>query len=228
MIVDSNGMPIIKKDELDLLNIYNVQLTNYKNFKSVKERKNTILSLFNYDEELEKFWNDLLKYRSKFDGFLGVLAPDFSIHPNMNKLQIHMNTYKGHYIASFWQAMGLNVYGVPSWAYPDTYDICLSGYEQSGTFSISTIGVNDNRKIFLDGYNEMKNRLKPKLIILLGPIIEGMKGEFLHFDLEDTFNQVVIERKNRQLSFWNKPKHIIIDNNGTRYDWELMDRDIKG
>lgn len=39
MIVDSNGMPIIKKDKLDLLNIYNVQLTNYKNFNRLKKEK---------------------------------------------------------------------------------------------------------------------------------------------------------------------------------------------
>lgn len=81
---------------------------------------------------------------------------------------------------------------------PDTYDICLSGLERGSVVVISTIGCADYADVFLAGFNEMKARLDPPLIIVYGDMIKGMTGTFINFAYTDAFQQ---DRRYEQMRF---------------------------
>ena len=51
------------------------------------------------------------------------------------------------------------------------------------------MGCTDNTDIFMAGFDEMKKRLKPSLIIVYGKWLDGMSGRFIHYDYKDAFNK---------------------------------------
>lgn len=54
---------------------------------------------------------------------------------------------------------------------------------------ISTLGCHNNTEVFLKGFNEMKKRLTPSLIIVYGDMIEGMTGRFVNYKYSDAFSR---------------------------------------
>lgn len=216
MEVDSMNMPVIKAAKIENIRKKKVFLTNFKNLKSVQDRKNTIIDLFNYDDVLKSTWNDPLKYVAKFDGLLAVASPDFSVYPSMNKFELEHNIYKSRWVGALWQSMGITVIPTISWANSDTYDICFSGIEKGAIVIISTIGVTKNKKQFLEGFQEMKKRLEPSLIIVVGNLFDEMEGEFLHFSLTDTFNP---RKSYEQLTLFECTHYIKKEKGDVDYGW---------
>lgn len=217
MKLDENKMPIIRAAKIKDYRTNTIKLTNFKNIKSVKNRNTTIIDMFNYDDVLEAIWRDPLKYISKFEGFLAVASPDFSTYLNMNELEINHNVFKSRYTGSLWQCFGLdNVIATISWAHADTYDVCFSGIERGSAVIISTLGACKNKTAFIDGFNEMKKRLEPELIIVVGKLFDEMEGKFLHFALDETFTQ---NPKNEQLSLFHLSNYLEIRNGVRTYGW---------
>jgi len=186
--LDYNKMPIIKKFTIKDYERRKIQVTNFKNVKSIKEEDITIVDMFNYDYVLESLWNNPFKYVLRFQRYLAVASPDYSIYSTMNKFEIEHNVFKNRWVGATWQSLGVKVIPTISWCNPDTYDLCFSGIEPGGCVIISTLGVNDNLQVFLDGFNEMKKRIFPQLIVVIGKLINGMEGNFLLYRLTETFN----------------------------------------
>ena len=65
----------------------------------------------------------------------------------------------------------------------------ISGIEKGSIVIISTIGCQNNEKVFLMGFNELKRRINPPLIIVFGEMIEGMTGTFVNYKYSDSFNK---------------------------------------
>ena len=144
------------------------------------------MEFFSFDYILDALRNDPIKYISKFHDFYAICSPDFSIYPGMNIHMIKFNVYKSRWLGSFRQANGLKIIPTIGWSYPDTYDICFSGIEKGSAVIISTLGVSKNKKIFLDGFNEMKKRINPEIIIVVGKLFPEMQGNFLLYDYDET------------------------------------------
>ena len=70
---------------------------------------------------------------------------------------------------------------------PDTYDVVFGGVEKGSIVVISTLGCQNNAEVFLEGFNEMKKRIEPSLIIVYGDMIDGMTGRFVHFKYNEAF-----------------------------------------
>lgn len=205
MYEDDTGMPIIRRPKINNYNLEKIRLTNFKNLKSIKNREKTIIGMFNYDEVLEATWNDPLKYVAKFYSCLGVASPDFSVFTNMNENEIKHNIFKSRWIGSIWQSAGINVIPTITWAYENTYDVCFSGLEKNSIVIVSTIGTTDNKNVFLKGYEELKKRINPELVIVLGVLYPEMVGNFLVYSLDETFTQKV---KNEQLQLFETNNYV--------------------
>ena len=188
--LDNHRMPIIKKMKILEDDFKKIKVTNFSNLNSIVDRENTILDTFNYDNVLKRLWNDPLKYVAKFQGLFAVASPDFSVYPGMNPYEIEHNVFMSRWLGALWQSFGINVIPTISWADEDTYDVCFSGVEKSTIVIISTLGVDKNFDMFISGFNEMKKRIKPKLIIVVGKIYDEMEGEFLHFNQRKSFYQL--------------------------------------
>lgn len=98
-------------------------------------------------------------------------------------------TYMSRWLGKTWQNYGCTVYPTIGWALPDTYDLALSGVEKGSIVVISTLGCQNNPEIFLQGFNEMKRRIAPSLIIVYGDMIDGMTGRFVNFKYSDAFSK---------------------------------------
>ena len=144
--------------------------------------------MFTYDKTLDRLWNDPLKRIPLFSTCAAIATPDFSIYSSMNENDIRYNVYKNRWLGCTWQDYGCVVIPTIGWAKPDTFDICLSAVEKGSDIVISTIGCQEQKEDFLIGFNEMKKRIEPRIIIVYGKMIEGMTGTFLNFNYRDSFN----------------------------------------
>ena len=185
---DSRGVPFLKKDCFDAIDWNHVKFTTLCNRNTDPNKKNSIPLLFHYDYLLDRLWNDPLKYVVEFSEFLAVLSPDFSAYRNMDPWVIQMNIEKGLWFATTLQSYGIKVIPTITWADERTYDVCFSHFPKGGVVAISTVGVGNETSSFLRGFEEMKSRLSPSLILVRGKAIEGMSGKFIFIDFKETFN----------------------------------------
>ncbi len=189
-------MPIIKDIGLEDIDFDNLEATNYQNI-SVGD-KNKIAFGFGFDKILLKYWNHPLKYLVKVKQCGIIATPDYSVYPQMNIIEVAHNVYKNRWLGVLWQEAGATVVATMSWSEPYTYDICFSGVEKGAIVAISTIGAHSNVQMFLDGFNEMKKRICPRLIIVFGDMIQGMTGRFLNFKYEETLKKTGKQQKMKQ------------------------------
>ncbi len=191
---DSMKMPIVKAFPEEQFDFERLRFLNIQNISSKKSAKGCVAICFNYDNRLEKFWNDPLKYIPKLQKAAICCTPDYSIYPSMNYWQIAHNTFKNRWLGCLWQDYGITVISTISWANPDTYDICFSGVEQGSIVAISTLGCTDTSiDAFLNGYNNMMKRIKPSLVIVFGEFIEGLYGRLLIVKYEESFNNSSVD-----------------------------------
>jgi hypothetical protein len=214
--LDKFRMPIIKKIEIVGVKTKKIRVTNFNNLNSVLDKNITILDTFNYDAVLKRLWNDPLKYVAKFQGLMAVASPDFSIYPGMNPYEIEHNIFMSRWLGALWQSCGINVIPTISWAGKESYDVCFSGIEKGSIVIISTLGVDKNFDMFISGFNEMKKRIEPSLIIVVGKLYDKMEGDFLHYTLTDTFNQ---RKKYYQPSLFEFSNYVQRKDGNVYYGW---------
>lgn len=193
-------------------------MTNYqhRNSNKLENCENTMLSMFCFDNVLNSIWNNPLKDIVSFQKFKFVTTPDFSIYSNMNPNDIRQNVYENRWIGATYQSFGLRVSPIIQWADQSTYKYCFGAVEEGTVVTISTLGCMQSKKDFLDGFNKMKEIIKPRVIIVYGDMIEGMTGKFINFKYEDAF---VSTNKGTQLSLWNN-NGIFSINEGGEIIWE--------
>ncbi|MDD5866446.1 MAG: DUF4417 domain-containing protein [Lachnospiraceae bacterium] len=186
-VLDTNGFPVINKTEYREKDWCNIGVTGLQNISPQKKNDNMILLMFNYDYRLMNLWNTPLKKIGLFQSFYAIATPDFSIYPGMNINDVRHNVYMSRWLGKTWQNYGCTVYPTIGWAMPDTYDVVFGGVEKGSIVVISTLGCQNNAEVFLDGFNEMKKRIEPSLIIVYGDMIDGMTGRFVHFKYNEAF-----------------------------------------
>jgi len=195
---DQRGFPTLKKDDNNDVDWNTIKFTSFSNLAQTKEASQTIALMFQYDEVLDRIWNDPLKYANKFREFLAVATPDFSAYTNMEPIQIEHNIYKNRWLGCLYQSLGIRVVPTITWADERTYKACFSGVPQGSIVAISTVGCASFQEQFLKGFNEMKKRINPELILVRGKVIKGMTGNLLVIDFQETFN-VEVEYEQLQL-----------------------------
>jgi len=206
---DSNSFPIINKEEFIESDWCNIKAIGLQNISSKKIYKDCILLMFNYDYRLCSLWNNPLKKVGLFQSFYAVATPDYSVYPQMNINDIRHNVYMSRWLGKTWQNYGCTVYPTIGWALPDTYDIVFGGVEEGSIVVISTLGCQNNKEIFLPGFNEMKKRIKPSLIIVFGDMIDGMTGRFVNFKYIDAFSKKSTQMRLEGLSQVFEYKEVI-------------------
>ena len=187
--LDEYDMPIMKKVELSSLDFECAIPTNLQNLTHNSDNRNKLVFPFNYDKNLNRYWDDPLKYIPLFQSVMGIGTPDYSLYSNMNSNEIRHNVFKNRWLGCTWRSYGVNAIPTIGWSFPDTYDICFSGVEQNSIVMISTVGCKLNADIFFKGYKEMQNRLNPALVIVYGDMIPGMTGTFVNYKMTDCFNE---------------------------------------
>lgn len=197
------GIPFLRKDSLDDINWNNVKFASTANIKSTKNKENKILLNFQYDKTLVPIYNNIFKYALKAQDFLAVTTPDFSAYMNMEPWKIKENIIHSLWCGAWLQYLDVRVIPTITRADERTYDYCFNYIEKGSIIAISTIGVIRNKSTFIKGFNEMKKRIEPKLILVRGGLIDGMEGDFVFINFLETFE---IKKEYEQLTLFNFEK----------------------
>ena len=123
------------------------------------------------DYQFERIWQRPDFYIEKLTDFDCVLTPDLSLYLDMPIAMQVWNIYRSRLIGQIMQDYGMTVIPTVSWAYKSSFDFCFDGLPKNATLAISTIGVKQNKEqfqIWVDGMDEMIERLSPKRIIVYG------------------------------------------------------------
>lgn len=181
-------MPHIEKEDFipdDIIG-FNYMLSN--------DNKNVGIHCFIDDYQFERLWNNPKKYLEKIQEYDCIFTPDFSLYTEMPLSMKIWNVFRSRLIGQWLQDNGCVVIPTISWCEEETFEFCFDGLEIGGTVAVSTIGVKKtNMELWVQGMNEMIDRLKPKTILVYGGKVDYDYGNVnvVYFD-----NKVTERMKN--------------------------------
>lgn len=140
------------------------------------------------DYKFEVIWNNPESRIEKLKKYPAVLAPNFSIYTEMPlSLKIY-NTFRSRWCGAYMQSKGIKVIPTVAWGEPNTFWFCFDGIAHGSVVAVSTLGVRKEKSLFMQGYNEMIRKVKPKAVICYGEPFEEMHGKIIHIDYAKTNN----------------------------------------
>ena len=176
-------IPKIEKEEIPLENI---KLIGYD--KISEKATDSIVHFFLDDYKFEAIWNDPEPRIEKLKKYRAVLSPNYSIYTEMPLSLKVYNTFKSRWCGAYLQSKGINVIPTVAWGEPNTFWFCFDGIEKGCIVAVSTLGVRKEKALFMQGYNELLRKIKPKAIICYGTPFEEMQGNIIAIDYAKTNN----------------------------------------
>ena len=185
--------------EYDIPQVQPVPVEKYKqvkwfplsriNMQNEKQHQNGV-HFFIYDHLFVKLWTEPDRYLEILRRYPIVAGPDYSIYTNMPKsIQIY-NSFRKHWIEAYFQMYGVNMIPTISWALPQSYSWCFDGDPKNSVVAISTLGVfRDHEKwdLFMMGFEEMKKRLEPTMILCNGRIPDEIADDIVPMEKAYTY-----------------------------------------
>lgn len=125
------------------------------------------------------------------------MTPDFSMYTDWPVALQLWNHYRKHYIGACLQEAGVRVYPTICWSNEASFDWCFDGEPIGGCVAVSSMGTqksSEARRLFLAGYREMCERLRPTTIIFYGRVPDECKGNIISIKpFYDKFEQATME-----------------------------------
>ena len=179
--VNKYGIPVMKATQT-----VGDKMLRFMDWKEVEDRENYIAHFYYDDYKFMSAWRDPNKYLDRLREFKAVISPNFSLYTDFPiALQI-LSCYRRNWCGAYWQMLGIDVIPNVCWGEKASYEFCFEGIPKNSTVSVSTVGVKNDKEwnngiasLFLDGYNEMLNRLEPTTILFYGDMIEGAEGNII-------------------------------------------------
>lgn len=146
---------------------------------TTRNRERYGVHFFIDDYLFQRVWHDPSRYVTLLSGFQAIMSCDFSMFTDYPiAVQIY-NHFRKHQLAAYCQSRGLTVIPSICWSDHSSYEWCFDGEPVGGTIAVSSVGTQKSkvsRSLFLDGYREMMQRLKPSKIIFFGDVPDGCDG----------------------------------------------------
>ena len=129
--------------------------------------------------------------------FSAVMTPDFSTYHDWPKALQLYNHYRKHFVGAYLQTLGVKVYPTISWSDKESFDWCFDGEPVGATVAVSSIGTQKGsaeKRLFLDGYNAMVERLNPETIIFYGNVPKECMGNIVRIKpFQEKFREVITD-----------------------------------
>lgn len=178
--VGKYGMPLIKKQEID---INKIELLSYLKTKTNDiENTNKCIHFFTYDWNFENVYENPDTALEKLDQYYALLTPEFSTYKDMPLARQIDSVFKNRWCGAYWQKQGMKVIPTVSWGSIPCMDFCFDGIEKGSVVAVSTYTREDNKNGFMLGYNKMLEVIKPSAIICYGTPFPEMKGNIKSID----------------------------------------------
>lgn len=153
--------------------------------KTCKDKNGKGVHFFIDDYQFNRLWNAPDRYIDMLSDFTHVMSPDFSTYTDFPKaIQIY-NHYRKHWVGAYLQMHGIDVIQTISWSDKDSFEWCFDGEPVGGVVAVSSVGCMNSRQrkeLFMAGYREMMNRLKPTTIIFYGKVPDECEGNIVHIN----------------------------------------------
>lgn len=179
--------------QLEPEQFYEAEFINFSKAKQAKQH-DRIVHFFEDDYRFERIWRNWKKYGELLSKFDGVVTPDFSMFTDYPiAIQIY-NHYRKHFVGAYLQCLGIKVYPCINWSTKESFDFCFDGEPKDSTVVISSVGTQkskESKRLFLDGYYEMINRLNPSTIVFYGKVPNECKENIIQIrPFYDKFQEV--------------------------------------
>lgn len=165
------GFPMLTSSEIiptSLIQFSDRKTTNHGN---------SFVHFYENDEKFICFWNRPSSYINQIKGCAGGITPDFSIYDDMPRALQIQSKYNNHALGYYMRKQGVPIIPNVRWGNRETYDFCFDGFEQNSVVAIGSHGLSkkvEYKKLFLEGFIEMRKRLNPKKIIIYGAYSEKL------------------------------------------------------
>lgn len=169
------AMPVIQPVSLDK----RISWIPFNAAATDKYRSSHGIHFFIDDYLFERCWKDPIRYCQLLSEFQAVLSPDYSLFTDYPPAVQIYNHYRKHLLAAYWQKQGLTVIPSICWSDESSFDWCFDGEPVGSTVAVSSVGTQKSleaRRLFLLGYGEMLERLRPKKILFFGDVPAGCTG----------------------------------------------------
>lgn len=171
-----------------------VEFVGFNYARSAKNKKEKGLHFFVDDYQFERLWREPLAYVNLIGEFHSIMTPDFSLYTDYPKaLQIY-NHYRKHWLGALWQSMGYKVIPTIAWSDKDSFKWCFDGTPKGATVAVSSVGTQrskETKALFLDGWNEMLDRLQPETVIFHGDIPKECNANIIRIkSFQEKFREV--------------------------------------
>lgn len=133
---------------------------------------------------------------SRVDGASAIITPDFSLYLDMPRIMQIWNVYRSRAVGYYLTTLGHNVIPNVRWTDEESYKFAFDGLYEGQIVAVGTLGCSKNvedKAMLVNGFVEMIKRIKPKLVIIYGPIckelnyiIEKYNVKIKQFDSETT------------------------------------------
>lgn len=158
------------------------EFIGFNQHNSCQNRERHGLHFFLDDYQFIRIWDRIDNYLPLFQRFRFVLSPDFSLYEDFPEaLQIY-NHYRKHWIGAYLQDHGVAVIPTIAWSGLHSFSWCFDGEPVGGAVAVSSLGTQVDRmakELFLQGYQEMLDRLHPDTVLLYGSVPEGCGGNII-------------------------------------------------
>lgn len=172
------GMPIIKKCDVNVADIQLLAVDQTRNKDNSKNIFKTV-HFFVDDIKMDKYYRHPDKYLNKLAQYAHLLTPDYSIYSDMPQPLQRYNTFRNRWCGAFWQDYGISVIPTISWSNIESFEFCFEGIEEGSVVAISTLSNLRNKRLFLEGYMEMKKRINPRQVLCFGKAFPEMGDEVI-------------------------------------------------
>lgn len=173
-------MPLIKKQNIELDQI---ELLSYLKTKPNDiDNKNKTIHFFTYDWNFENVYDKPRQSLEKLNQYYALLTPEFSTYKDMPLARQIDSVFKNRWCGAYWQKQGMLVIPTISWGSYACFDFCCDGVEEGSVVAVSTYTREHNKKGFMEGYENMLNKIKPSAVICYGEPFPEMRGDILAID----------------------------------------------
>lgn len=150
------------------------------NYAKTFEKKNKTkygVHFFLDDYQFDRVWNQPDKYLPLLKKFKYILSPDYSMYTDYPKAMQLWKHYQKHWVGAYLEQQGIKVIPTIGWSDHESYEWCFDGEPKNSIVAISSIGTQkyeESKQLFIDGFNEMLERLNPTEILFWGNIPDGI------------------------------------------------------
>ena len=200
-------IPIIKP----IYEVEDVEWIGFNYAKTEPHPENKGCHFFLDDYQFERVWNRPYLYLPILKRFKYVTAPAFSFYRDVSYAVSIYNHYRKHFLASYWQANGIQVIPVIHACWPDSWDWCFDGEPHNSVVATETVGLfrdKEGRLVKSNAFMEMQRRLNPNKIMVFGfdvftDEVDRSLIEFHKMGTNERFDQIHLAEINQQIEVAN-------------------------